>query len=397
MSTPWKYTIPVLRAEERPDGLYVIGEASGPERDTFGTEMDPAAILQFARQIEDASAAGNPIPYIDSHMKVGVMRELGHLEEASITPNYHLKVAVRLDEENPAAAYHYKQIQRGKQYGMSVKGDGVDYIITKDPDTGHRVMRFTNVLLREISATTAPSWVPSFGTVLARSAQGEDNEGEPEMPSPEQPAQIEETAEAAQIETTDTAAPIETPAVVNEPVAVRSEDPAESPVETQVEVPEAVAEVERARISKADREALESTLTAFLERVKLLGIEPVAESETTADEPTEPVVRSADPGPDLVDFHGISIERSAASALTDLLAVEIERATVEFQTQIAEKDARIAEKDARIKDLESTPATTPPAPVVRDKFGDDDENERFSKLTPNEKLRAGLAAVYGNR
>lgn len=383
-STPWKYTIPVVRAEERADGLYIVGEASGPERDQKGTEMDPSAILGFARQIEDAANSGSPIPYIDSHMKVGVMRELGHLEEASISPDYHLKVAVRLDEENPAAVYHYRQVQRGKQYGMSVKGDGVDYVITRDQNTGARVLRFTNVLLTEISATTAPSWVPSFGTVLARSIDGEDNEGEPEMPTPEQPAQIVETpVEAAPIETPVTAAaPVETPAVAD-PVVVRSEEP-ESSAETQVATPEVIdPEIERARISKADRDALETTFSAFIEQLKNLGIETAipAPEVPAVVAPVEPVARSADQ--DVVEFHGISIERSQATVLTDIIAVEIERATVELQTQLDAKDKRITE-------LENTPGTLPPAPVIRDKFSGGDEPE----LSKAEKFRAGLEHLY---
>ena len=173
----WKYTIPITRAEETEDGLFLVGEATGPERDSHGTRMSPEAIQDFARQIADRVSEGNPLPYIDQHLKAGVTRVLGDVIHGTVNPdNYHLGVRVQLDEDNPNALMIHKKIaKRGKQYGMSIAGDGIEFE-WEDDGNGRKAPLFTHVALREISHTPRPSWVPSFGTVLARSLEEDGQE-----------------------------------------------------------------------------------------------------------------------------------------------------------------------------------------------------------------------------
>src|SRR5687768_13257615 len=90
----FKYTVPISKAEADEDGLYITGEASGPEIDLEEQRIAPEAIKAFAEQIKDRYASGDPIPYLDEHDKStsgrGVLRHLGDLVDGEITDNNHL-------------------------------------------------------------------------------------------------------------------------------------------------------------------------------------------------------------------------------------------------------------------------------------------------------------------
>jgi len=165
----FKYTFPILKAENRDDGIYLVGFASGPEIDRDEERIAPEAIVRFAQQIEDRVASGDPLPYRDAHAPDGVLRDLGVLTKAWVNEHFHLGVEVRLDAENPASKYLFEQVKRGKQYGMSVSGSVLDWADEFVEGLGKAVRTFKHVILDEISNTTRPAWYPSFGTVLAKS------------------------------------------------------------------------------------------------------------------------------------------------------------------------------------------------------------------------------------
>lgn len=387
----WKYTIPVLRAEDRSDGAYLIGEASGPERDSHGTAMAPEAIADFARQIADRVAAGDPIPYIDSHLKVGVLRELGWVMEGEITPDFHLRVAVRLDEANPAAMFIHNNVQRGKQYGMSVAGDGTEFQTVRDDD-GNRFIRFTRVLLREISNTTRPSWVPSLGTVLARSLDGEltgdnamaDDLTEVAAPAEETTAPAE-AAPAPENADADAQATDTTDATEEAPAAEGCTCEGDCACGVAVEAV-AADDVDRARIAQKDKDSLLAAYMAMGEQLKALGV--IEDAAASAPENTQ--VENSDQGDDadLVDINGVKVERSLADAISGLVTSEVTKATESLTKTLSEQAEYI-------KALESMPAGKRPAPVVRDKF--ESVEPDLTAMSPEERLRWGLSGIYGNR
>jgi len=386
----WKITLPVVRAEEREDGgLYLVGEASGPEPDSHGTAMSEDAIADFARQIADRLDAGDPIPYLDSHIKVGLLRQLGHIVEGSITPDFHLRVVVRLDESNPAARYLHESITgpQKKQYGMSVGGDGVEFRVQRN-GLGEKIIQFTKVLLREISNTTKPSWVPSFGTVLARSLDGdisqendmaEDLEKAVEETTPDaEPvtAEVALSADAVQ-DVTSTEESVEEEAVVERADEAADTEPVEEPV------------VERARIAKKDSEALLASYKALGDQLISLGVLEGTEESTPAPAPENTTVENSDTGEeDLVEVGGVRLERSIAESITTFVSAEVERVTTELMQTVATQQEYITQ-------LESMPAGKVPAPLVREKFESDKPD--LSKMTPEERLRWGLNGIYANR
>lgn len=383
MSSMWKITIPVARTEDRTDGLYIVGEASGPERDSHGTQMSAEAIHDFARQIADRVAAGDPIPYIDSHQKTGLLRELGHVMEGMVTPDYHLRIAVRLDDNNPAATFLYDALKRGKQYGMSIAGDGVEHMTVRD-DTGNRIVRFLKVALREISNTTRPSWVPSLGTVLARSIDGElgdyemsdnlENESAPEVETTDS-VESAPVADVANSDDEQTApAPEETPAEETAPEAETERDADES-VPSVDDI-----SVERSRISKKDAEAMLAAYSAMGAQLKALGI--LADADTEAPETT--TVENSETGDET--FNGLPVSRDLSDAIRSFVSSEVERAT-EPLTKVIEEQA------ATIKALEELPAGKVPPALVRDKFESDKPD--LSAMSPEDRLRWGLLQVYG--
>lgn len=386
MNASWKYTIPIARAEEREDGLYIVGLASGTERDTHGTEMAPEAISDFQRQITERASAGDPLPYKDSHGRGGgVLQDLGWITDAWVTPEMRLGIEVKLDDTNPAAVWLHGAIQRGKQYGMSVAGEVLDW---KHVDVaGKRVLRFLKVALSEISNTTRPSWVPSFGTILARSIDGES--GDNEMSEDIQP--VEAAVENTDEQTTDE--PVETSAVE------LSADAVEETVESETEI-------ERA-LSKKDKELLLVSFNSLRDQMIALGVlaeESEDAPETTPESPDDEPDASresdtSDTGEiertDLVEFAGFQISREMAESLTEYVAAEVARAVEPLQSTIAEKDAYITE-------LESMPPGQTPRKVAREKFSSNEDEfaaaiERIKELPADEQLRVALSAVYAGR
>jgi hypothetical protein len=380
----WKYTIPVLRAEEREDGKYLVGEATGPEPDSHGTQMDPEAIADFTRQIAEKLDAGDPLPYIDNHAKGGVLRTLGAIIEGSITPDFHLKVLAKLDEANPAAMYLWHQAKQGKQFGMSIAGDGVAFKVARTED-GKKVIKFTKVILREISNTTRPSWVPSFGTVLARSIDQGDNEVPDELAREE--TAVEQTTPA---ETSEVAADVEnsdeqTETTETNPVEDQTEETVERTADQTDETP--VADVERARISQRDAEAVRAATKAFLSTLAQLGIslDETPESTPPATETTTTVVENSETAEEeTVEVGGVTVQRSIADAMTALIEREVSPLREELR-----------KKDEYIDQLLKMPAGKTPAPIVREKFADDTTVNLPND--PEERLRYALTQLYGGR
>lgn len=164
----FKYTFPIAKSEAREDGNFLIGYASGPEVDSEKERMSPEAIQAFSDQI-NASSDGHRLVYRDAHAPDGVLRDLGDITKAWINEKMHLGIEVKLDMENPAAAFLWKQVNNGKQYGMSVAGRVYDYIDEFVAEVGSQVRTYKAIILDEISNTTRPAWYPSFGSVLAKS------------------------------------------------------------------------------------------------------------------------------------------------------------------------------------------------------------------------------------
>ena len=378
----WKITIPVDRAEEQDGGLFLYGQASGPERDSHGTEMDPTAIQDFADQIVSRTNDGDPLPYLDHHMKDGVLRELGEVVDGSVSSDYRLNIKVRLHPDNPAAAYLHSRIKQGKKYGMSIAGDGVQYRMIDDPSSGEKVIRFLKIKLKEISNTTRPSWVPSFGTVLARSIEGEEigeNMAE-ELVKSDATEVVDnvvanESAEpvAAQV-TEQTEAPVvdASAAPVEEAPAVEAAAPAEEN-----------GEVERARIAKRDAQKLVDAFNALKGQLETLGVfEP--DAPQAAEE--APVAKTEDaPADETVDFNGVVINRDLADAITAFVTAKVDETTVVLRETV-EKQAEY------IKKLEELPAGKLPAAVVREKF--ESSLPDLGSMSNEDKLKFALGNLY---
>jgi len=351
----WKITIPVDRAEEQDGGLFLYGQASGPERDSHGTEMDPTAIQDFADQIVSRASDSDPLPYLDHHMKDGVLRELGEVVDGSVSSDYRLNIKVRLHPDNPAAAYLHSRIKRGKKYGMSIAGDGVQYRMIDDPSSGEKVIRFLKIKLKEISNTTRPSWVPSFGTVLARSIEGEEI-GE---------NMAEELVKSDATE------------VVENVAANESAEPVAAPAEENGEV------VERARIAKRDAEKLVEAFNALKGQLETLGVFEPDAPQAAAE---APVAKTEDaPADENVDFNGVSVRRDLAEAITAFVTSKVDESTAVLRETV-EKQAEY------IKKLEELPAGKLPAAVVREKF--ETGLPDLGSMSNEDKLKYALGNIY---
>lgn len=348
---PFKITFPIEKAETRDDGLYLIGEASGPEIDAEGERMHEDLVHRFAEQIN--STKGLPLeerlPYRDAHAPDGVLRDLGWLTSASITEKDHLRVEVRLDQENPAAVYLHRKIANGKKYGMSVAGTVHDVVHEFAAEVGRAVRTFKDVVLTEISNTTRPAWTPSFGSVLSKAlddaTQADSTQGASHV-SEKDSTQQEQTAAGSEDTTKTEEAVVETPVVEETTEEQKSED-------TSALTPE---------LNKAIAEAVASAVAAALA------------AQAPATTPAEDSAEKTD--------------SQDQEANPDATTETHDETTPDAAKALSEANAELTK---RVAELEEALKTNVP-PVIERIGVSENFKKAMADLTPAERLRVAFAA-----
>ena len=342
----FKYTVPITKSEADEDGLYIVGEATGPEVDSQEEAIDPVAIRSFRDQIVDAFNRGEPIPYVDEHDKSvagrGVLRHLGDLVDGEITEDNHLRVKVKLNEDNPAATFLYRQIQKGKKFGMSISGDVLSYADELNKSIGRKIRVFKSVVLTHVANTTRPVWTPSLGTVLNRAVEKAlADEGNGEAMETE-----ENVVESTKVEETSTT---ETPAATVE--ETRTEETTKETPAAEETTNETVTE--ESTEEKTDLGAkLDALLAGFATLVEALKPqEPaLATNKAEAEETPEPEINKAE-------------------------------------------DDRIATLEAELAALKERSVSQ--RPPVLTKSESDELTDALKKTSPEGRLRAAFAALHG--
>jgi len=424
MSNPvWRITFPIVKAEEREDGRYLIGEASGPEIDLEGERMSPEAIESFSRQVNE-----NQIPYRDTHKPYGAMHDLGYMTRGWINDKFHLGVEVKLDDDNPAAVYIHKKAMDGKQYGMSIAGEvpAGGYTDEFVPQVGKNVRTYKNVLLTEIVNTTRPAWTPSLGTVLAKAI----DEAEEAESLTKGDNQSMEDLELRQEQET------EAPAEVTEPEVTSQEETTEEAPATEEAAAEDASEAGDGTPASTD----EMSDTEFAAQV---GSEDSSESaeapapdttETTESATVEAEAGEEAPEAETVERAGRAISATNAKrllalytemthALTDLGLIEAEDETstksvsedeeenVEksdeseqqpeevtvSKTELDELRKQLSEATARIESIEKMPRVELPPVVERVEDTTPQFEDVYKSLTPAERLRLALEVDRSSR
>lgn len=408
----FKYTFPVSKAERRADGVYITGLASGPEIDGDGERVTVEAIAGFSRQIELAAEMGDPIPYRDAHAKDGVLRDLGVVTKAWITPDFHLGVEVRLDDDNPAAVSLFKQIQKGKQFGMSVAGHVLDFADEYVSEIGKIVRTFKDVVLEEISNTTRPAWYPSLGTVLSKAIKdAEDGESaaaagdnvdndelQTEQETTETPAVDENTEPVVE----ETAAPadatqVPAPEAANDVVGTEAaeEIAGQDTDATQVSPPDVTNDVNN-NVAAAGGDALRA------ERAD--GPEGPAMNEPTPDVLTDqnPTVEKA-----VAAFRDLfttllreaatgSIAKSVSQDNEPVIAKAVEDATASLTAKVEDLSKSLSEATARIEELENSPAgDDAPELVGKHELSKAEAQQVINSMDPRDRIRLGLREALG--
>lgn len=385
LAATFKYTFPIIKSEQRADGKYVIGYASGPEIDSEGERMAPELIGRFASQINDTT--GEPLVYRDAHAPDGVLRDLGVITKAWVNEHFHLGIEVKLDDDNPASSYLWKQLDKGKQYGMSVSGRVLDYTYDIVEGFTKPVRTYKDVVLDEISNTTRPAWYPSFGSVLSKSikdASLEDaSEGVNAMKVGPNGELLDENVEDATDKSADEQV-VDDATIVDETTDKSTDDSADATSAVESESSEAAAETETEKsedeavadddVDKAGRSisttngkkllALYNEMTSTLTDLGLLG-----ESSEKSDSEDE----------------GDTLDKSAEETVDDGHAALLAR--------VEELAKANAEQAARIAELEKAPRTQLPG-VITDETRKSQESELaelLNKATPSERLRLALA------
>jgi len=447
---PFRITFPVAKAETREDGMYLTGEASGPEIDATNERMSPECVKAFAEQVTVAAAAGTPLTYRDAHAPDGVFRDLGDITRAWVDENCHLGIEVKLYDDSPASQWLFKQIiDKKKKFGMSVAGSVRDYVDEMVAGVKNVVRTYKDVMLSEISNTTRPAWTPSFGTVLSKAideatAESLASEGENVLETT-----LDQNGDATP------AAPVTEPVVA--PV-----------VEPVVEVPAADAATEKAVVydiygnvlgtvvdgddaaaeRQEDAEDAQDAAYLLARLADMLGNEDDADKQTmlkaiidlatklfsaqiadvgneAPDDGSGSVAMSNDTAAADLQKSGRSLSAANAKRLTALrdemsslltdCGVETETPapakknsedaettlekslTVEkaaLVTQVEDLQRSLTEKTARIEELENMPATAPALVTRNDEV---DLMAELSKMKPQDRIRMGLALTHQAR
>jgi len=366
-NTSFKFTFPVLKAESREDGLYILGFASGPEVDTDDERIAPEAIERFAKQIEERQAMGDPLPYRDAHAPDGVLRDLGVLTKAWINEHFHLGVEVRLDSDNPASVYLFNQVSKGKQFGMSVSGTVLDWASEFVAELGRSIRTFKHVVLDEISNTTRPAWYPSLGTVLAKSVSDADDGA----------ATMGESTSMDDEELHSGEDAVEESVAVTEPVeGDGTEAQSEGADDAGAAADDDVEKAGRS-ISAANRERLGALYHDMTETLVALG---VIESDAVEVEPDKSAQDS-----DEAETLAKAVDEAVKAAVAAQVAENEELITL------------VAEATERIEALENAPRTQLPGAITdaATKSAEEEFRAEFDKASPSEKLRIALAGMHG--
>lgn len=375
--------------------MFITGLASGPEIDSEGERMHPEALASFSRQVEEMAAMGTPLVYRDAHMKDGVLMDLGVVTKAWLTPDWHVGVEVRLDEDNPAAVSLFKQIKKGKQFGMSVAGTVTSFVDEFVAEVGHVVRTYMGVVLREISNTTRPAWTPSFGSVLSKAikdaAEAESLAGTGDtLRMDEELQSTQETTEPAAEKSEDVTEVEETEATEKSEDEATEEVATEAETEKSEEAEEAVEDAEKAdetvveeteetekagrSLSAANAAALRASYDNITETLRGLGVLETPEAPTVEDT-------------------GKSVSEDEAEATVEKADAENGDELTELRELVTGLQKSLTEATARIAELENSPADDDaPALIERHDLSVDEVKKALDQLTPSERIRLGLQA-----
>jgi hypothetical protein len=382
LAATFKYTFPIVKSEQRADGKYVVGYASGPEVDSEGERMAPDLIGRFASQINDTS--GEPLVYRDAHAPDGVLRDLGVITKAWVNEHFHLGIEVRLDDDNPASSYLWKQLDKGKQYGMSVSGRVLDYGYDVVEGYTKPIRTYKDVVLDEISNTTRPAWYPSFGSVLSKSIKDASLEdasvGVNAMKVGPNGELLDEgvedaTDKAADEQVVDDATTDKSAEDTDASSAVADETDKSETEEVAEDETDKSAEDDSEDVDKAGRNisaangkkllSLYNEMTTTLTDLGLLGEVGSEKSDSEVEEDT--------------------LDKSAEETVDDGHAALV--------AQVEALAKANAEQAARIEELEKAPRTQIPGAITDEtrKSQESELAELLSKATPSERLRLALA------
>jgi hypothetical protein len=454
-TAPFRYTFPILKAEQREDGRYITGEASGPEIDATNERMSPECIVQFAQQITDMAAAGTPLVYRDAHASDGVLRDLGEITRAWVDDRTHMGIEVKLEDGNPAADWLFNSITTKKRkWGMSIAGMVKDYADEFVAEVGKVIRTYKDVILTEISNTTRPAWTPSFGTVLSKAideataeSEGENVDEQDTLQAGEQAASSDavaiedttDTTDKSSAEATDEAvvadeslgddeAPVTDKAVADEAAADETADTEKSSeaASDAVSIGYSIASLV-SQLGETDDPATIADLKAAIALLQGVQSREIAAIGTPEDTSAS---RCGNCGADVamsatedVDVEKAGRPLSAANAkrllalraeldsfLGDLGVTEEpaksdssdaepdlikswEVEKTDLTTKITELERSLTEKTARVAELEAMPATQAPA-LVRSEEPGEQLAKAIDSMSPQERMRFGLTLKH---
>ena len=337
----FKVTMPIQKSDAD-DGRWVIkGIAAGAGFvDKAGDELLPQAIESLAAQINES-----PVPFRDWHKTNSISADMGYVVKAMVTPDWQLEVEVELDQDNNDAQYLWKKLEKGKKYGMSVRGNSERPIIEKGD--GRYISKHHTIHLSEISATTEPFFTKSLGTVIRKAI----DDAMPSLATGENTIMADSKIEG------ETPVAQESSAPENDTAATEA-SPSEQLVKSLMADEEFVGLI-KSTVSDTVSEAMKA---AQPEETTTEDNTEIEKSEETEEAQTEETPAASE------------------SDVAEIVKSAVEEVSKAFAAQIEELANRI-------------PDTSAPAVLVKSE--EETIQDALKDMSPSERIRLGLAAQRG--
>lgn len=166
----FKFFIEISKSFESEGERYISGAASGTLTDGQGERMNVSVLNKFK--------AALPLPLTDAHLKDGIFKEIGTVLDGEVVrkgEEYELIITAQLDKENYAADQLFRNLQKGKKYGFSIKGINPKVTTVYEEGEGY-ILEYVDMEPIDITITTQPAYKPSMIQALQKSLISEMDE-----------------------------------------------------------------------------------------------------------------------------------------------------------------------------------------------------------------------------
>lgn len=173
MDKTTKIFVEIAKSYSENGKRYIQGIGTGTLEDRDGQRMSKTFLDKFLNYL--------PLPLTDAHERDGIFKDIGMvvkgdwIKDASDSNVYHVNFTCELEDDNYAADQLYKNLQKGKKYGLSIQASEPTARKVFSKRLNKSIVEFVDAIPTNVSVTTRPSYIPSMIEVLAKSYKYNEN------------------------------------------------------------------------------------------------------------------------------------------------------------------------------------------------------------------------------